>query len=100
MSMNLRHAAALALVGWYLMTPPPLFHSKVDVDLDAPLSKWTVYSAFDSAQECEAEKVADFHLANQKALGDPTDDPKLRGVRDQLMTAQCIATDDPRLKEK
>jgi len=23
LSMNLRHAAALALIGWYLMVPPP-----------------------------------------------------------------------------
>ena len=50
-------------------------------------------------EQVEADKVADFHLANQKALGDPTDDPKIRVVRDQLMTAQCVATDDPRLKE-
>jgi hypothetical protein len=34
------HAAALALVGWYLMVPPPVIHSSVPVDLDAPLSKW------------------------------------------------------------
>ena len=32
--MNLRHAAALALVGWYLMVPPPVVHSSVR-DLDA-----------------------------------------------------------------
>ena len=96
--MNIRHAAALALVGWYLMTPPPLFHSTPDVDLDAPLRKWTVYEALDSAQECEADRNASYHLANQKALGDPTDDPKLRIMRDQLAASQCIATDDPRLK--
>jgi hypothetical protein len=81
------------LVGWYLMVPP----SRPVVDLDAPLRKWTVYQAFDSAQNCEAEKIADFHLANQKVRGDPTDDPKLRAVRDQLTAAQCIETDDPRL---
>jgi hypothetical protein len=27
MSMNLRHAAALAIVGWYLMIPPIEFES-------------------------------------------------------------------------
>jgi hypothetical protein len=98
--MNPRHTAVLALVGWYLMTPPPLFHSRPDVDLDAPLGKWTVYEALDSAKECEADRSATFHLANQKVLGDPTDDPKLRAIRDQLAASQCIATDDPRLKEK
>jgi len=29
--MNIRHAAALALVGWYLMVPPPVLHSSVPV---------------------------------------------------------------------
>ena len=95
--MTLRHVAALALVGWYLMMPPPLFHSRIDIDLDAPLRKWSVYSAFDSAQECELGKNESYHLANQKVLGDPEDDPRLHAVRDQLAASQCISSDDPRL---
>jgi hypothetical protein len=42
--MKPSHAAALALVGWYLMVPPPVFHSSMPVDLDAPLSKWRIFS--------------------------------------------------------
>ena len=36
--MNLRHAAALARGGWYLMTPPAVLRNS-EVDKDAPLGK-------------------------------------------------------------
>jgi hypothetical protein len=37
--MNLRHTAALALVGWYLMAPP--FNIALQrIETGAPLSKW------------------------------------------------------------
>ena len=49
--MNLRHAAALALVGWYLMSPPiQAFKESPVPELSAPLSQWTSVSAFDTAQ--------------------------------------------------
>jgi hypothetical protein len=48
--MKARHAAALALVGWYLMTPPILLKCP---DEGAPLSRWTVEEAFDTARECK-----------------------------------------------
>ena len=61
--MNPRHTAALALVGWYLMTPP-------------------IAKDFQSVE-----------LPNMPA-----------NARSAVSTAhrmsQCIATDDPRLKEK
>ena len=47
--MKLRHTAALALVGWYLMMPP---YPKVD----EPLNKWSISKAFKTAQDCNAEK--------------------------------------------
>ena len=51
--MKLRHAAELALVGWYLMVPPiPL--NRFRVDIDAPSSKWEHYQSFDSAEDCES----------------------------------------------
>jgi hypothetical protein len=52
--MKLRHAAALALVGWYLMMPPSDGHS---IDRNAPLDKWEVYSGYDTAKECEEGKI-------------------------------------------
>ena len=61
--MKPRHAAALALVGWYLMVPPPVIHSSVPVDTDAPLSKWGIFSAHDSAADCEQTLVTFYKLA-------------------------------------
>ena len=76
--MNPRHAAALALVGWYLMVPPfkpnsmpqpsftlPSLEARV-LNIDAPLSKWEIYVASDSADECEADKTETVKLLNQK----------------------------------
>jgi hypothetical protein len=69
------NAAALALVSWYLMTPPlpqlkpPAAHK----DTDAALRGWKIVKSFPSQKECEA------HLKRWEL---------------------CIASDDPRLREK
>ena len=56
--MNLRHAAVLAIVGWYLMIAPPQVQqgSVVGTDLLAPLSHWGNVHAFETADQCEADK--------------------------------------------
>ena len=49
MSMNLRHTAALALVGWYLMLPPIKENKAACVPLqvvDAPLNEWEISQSF------------------------------------------------------
>jgi hypothetical protein len=51
--MNLRHAAALALMGWYLMVPP--FSALNTPDPYAPLNKWRVVHSFETSNECEAD---------------------------------------------
>jgi hypothetical protein len=57
--MKLRHAAVLALVGWYLMIAPrdppqpalcPYFN------LAAPLSQWTGKGWFDNKVDCEGAR--------------------------------------------
>src|SRR5258708_8608753 len=48
MSMNLRHAAALALVDWYLMVPPI---SNGTPEIAAPLSHWEIQSSYDTPVE-------------------------------------------------
>ena len=53
--MKPRHAAAVALVGWYLMVPP-LTNKGTSTDTTAPPSRWRVMKSFASAPECEAEK--------------------------------------------
>jgi hypothetical protein len=54
MEMKLRHAAALALVGWYLMTPPITGDMKeVWINYKAPLDEWTIIGErFDSKEGC------------------------------------------------
>ena len=50
--MNIRHTAALALVGLYLLTPPSGAGKKFDVN--APLANWIQNGSYDSAASCEA----------------------------------------------
>ncbi len=48
--MKLPHAAALALVGWYLMLPPKQ-------DIQAPIAKWRIVGNYDSADQCFTDKA-------------------------------------------
>jgi len=88
--MNLSHTATLALVGWYLMIPPRTGHDQQTFDDHAPLASWFVFSAYDAAHECEGAKFLNHE--GHKQSGDP--------MKAAMDSAQCIATDDPRLKEK
>jgi hypothetical protein len=98
--MNFRHAAALALVGWYLMLPPlhsaelkPLPDKSYLLDWKTPnrpppLATWEIVGSYDSAREC-AEAMSTIRRGSSSP---PL--PLEWGM------ALCIATDDPRLKEK
>jgi hypothetical protein len=72
--MNLRHAAALALVGWYLTLPPLVgSYGRGSYHAGAALSKWLFYNElksdirnpedrvhameFRSAEACEATRA-------------------------------------------
>jgi hypothetical protein len=92
-----RHAAALALVGWILMVPPPVLHSSLPVDLGAPLSEWRLFSLHDSAADCEQGLVAFYKLAKTELAANPADE-RDRIQFYQLENSQCVASDDPRLK--
>lgn len=111
--MNLRHGAALALVGWYMMVPPTLgdsswacgrgliadlyqsFYGRSDPKacemvfdtpvLDAPLSQWEKVAPFETLSDCEAENQRRRSVWPSSVLERST---------------ECIATDDPRLKAK
>ncbi len=109
--MKLRHAAALALAGWYLMAPPLNVGGKVDVEM--PFRKWTQLATFDSAPDCQKALFTFQDARAQK----PTTDPEWNEAKDSaLRTGQqpplnrkemdkvfselrCIASDDPRLEE-
>ncbi len=92
-AVKLSHAAAWAsVVGWYLMLPPLADyringqHIASMRDTSAPFSKWTTLSSFDTAAECEKALVVNSEAALNRGEGD--------------QPYQCVATDDPRLKEK
>jgi hypothetical protein len=82
------HVAALALMGWYLMMPPPLSRSR---DRLVPLSRWTTTSSFESKKACEAERD---HFSKL----DPGAEVAGNDPAYQVYDAECVATDDPRLK--
>lgn len=109
--MNPRHVAALALVGWYLIAPniayfPPGSKNVADKPVqegwyvsDGGLSDWGVVDVYDTAKECEASLKS--VLNNGLTLrNEQTDDPKGKAWAESeaAKQAQCIATDDPRLK--
>jgi hypothetical protein len=93
--MRLRHAAAFALAGWYLVEPPrlpPSYH----VDQSAPLSQWSLLGSFDSATECTIE-LGRFASNPPRYPNEPDLE---KSESDRMHMAQCIATDDPRLKNR
>ena len=112
--MNLRHAAALALVGWYLMMPPDNWtlcsKSVADCEAisDAPLGRWNTTQSFDSANQCEQARsvwegrgTKDFNAAKFNSYETLTTSRSTRLMLDQgRIAARCVSTDDPRLKEK
>ena len=87
--MNLRHTAALALVGWYSMVPgrttvTPGFWYHDD-------KGWTRKATFDTEVECNHEILKGCHRSQNGEVD---------GLFGPLCRAQCMASDDPRLKEK
>jgi hypothetical protein len=94
--MKLCHAAALALVGWYLMVP--------DRDFGAPISTWVQEGSFDTAAQCtdQQSRVTEM-LHDPKEIAEQQS--KIKGWQAEtalkrIEASKCIATDDPRLKEK
>src|SRR5882762_6308677 len=113
--MKLRHAAALALVGWYLMIPPLTQIApdsyKMPRDTSAPLSKWfrSPVDHFDTLQDCEAELASRREaLAMAARLNGTTWYPagedyatNINGADyERIKVARCVASNDPGLKSK
>jgi hypothetical protein len=94
------HAAALASVGWYLMFPSAIGEGsfKGYPDLSLPLGEWNIYQSFDSAKDCESAKYAlesKLALSVNASTGTAQDRDFL-----WMKSPVCIASDDPRLKQK
>jgi len=100
--MNLRHAAALALIGWYLMVPPL---RDTGIDTSVPLAQWNISGSYDTASDCESSKNR-----LDDGIRDPTQAAKIKAEAvkegkdwDQQRAilrseaSKCVSTDDPRL---
>lgn len=114
--MKLRHPAALALVGWYLILPP-LDYSRAEIILKAPLRDWETFQSFETAKDCN-----EFHATYVRNVAvstfvrnDSEEDARVdreshwqsgtaaknrRIGLDRARLGFCIASDDPRLKVK
>ena len=87
--MKLRHTAAVALTGWFMITPPPL--STGHYDTSAPLSKWKIEGGAATREECEQTRtLLSGHATKQGRASD------IEAVKD----ARCVAQDDPALQGK
>ncbi len=101
--MNLRHAAALALVGWFLMTAPVADQGAI-IYQDASLSDWKKAEHFDSENDCEArrrEVIMDSQDAAALAPNSEVDeDAKQEAANavNEALVSRCVADDDPALK--
>jgi hypothetical protein len=90
--VNPRHAAALALVGWYLMVPDQLHQFHPDPDSrEYPLFQFRLLGSFDSAAKCHAQikRMLDIYNDPNHGHGEPWT---------WWNHAQCVASDDPRLR--
>jgi hypothetical protein len=95
--MTLRHAAALALVGWYLMVP---FAGKGPY-----FGGWTIRATFENQGECEAAAAklrADGYGSSAVDQYDPRDPNGTDKASQtwQKVNATCNPFTDPRLKSK
>jgi hypothetical protein len=99
-AMKLRHAAALVLCGWYLMMPPAL-PSPLRPHSAASLSTWGLVGSFDSAEACQralSKKLDEEEDRFQSEYPHPSEFEKFALA--ERAQSECVATDDPRLKEK
>ena len=112
--MKFRYAAALALVGWYLMVPPasdwkrlheryavtPGYYTHGKPFDSAPLLKWEKVGEFYSQVNCESTREFIVRRDGSSGLPMQAGQSMPNAKQYQANHATCIATDDSRLKEK
>ena len=111
--MKPRHAAALGLVGWFLMMPPiadrayDISQPRV-IEGSASFSDWVIKRAYDTAEECEKarEELRNRSLPivskrTRSKHEDANGTERIQTIDNlQNLTTRCIAPDDPRLNPK
>src|SRR5260221_4249851 len=111
--MKSSHAAVLALVGWYLIVPPPkaITDPRVRKVIDAktPFVEWLAIRRFETASDCERVKKHLHHEAFKTFLCNldawdrdkhpdlPLDTIRCLQKNGQFLVSECVANDDPRL---
>ncbi|HXK06920.1 MAG TPA: hypothetical protein VMS37_31285 [Verrucomicrobiae bacterium] len=98
------HAVAVSLLGWYLMLPPATGQNGIpQLVINAPIAHWTVAQSFDSSKECEKEldlRRTKFEKIYKKSNHDNVGEEFWSGLYLAAAdSAECVATDDPRLRE-
>ena len=85
--MNLSHAAVLALIGWYLMVPPPPNNDYEQLAPKAALSSWVEIDDFSTLRQCKngIERALDGDVSAE--------------IMVDFRLFRCVASNDPRLSE-
>ena len=107
--MKPRHAAALALVSWFLMMPPPYTEGgKAFVDLHASVRRWTRIGkvSFDSVADCDkARETMQKNIQTAEEAGLEKAARMDANPRDQDLAEyeaarqmKCVSRDDPRIR--
>jgi hypothetical protein len=94
------HTVALMLVSW-IMLIPPLVNAPYKINMQAPISSWQRYRAFNTSDECDQAVSA------AKAKYNPTASAELGTIKKgsrafalQMSFAQCVSSDSPDLKAR
>jgi len=99
--MKASHAAALALVGWYLIYAPAKPKTgttdRFIVDRNAALSEWRkLPNWFDCLSDCE--RLRDYDRGISAKWSNFTEGTAAQAFMAATSTAKCVPMDDPRLK--
>ncbi len=103
--MKPRHAAALALVGWYLFVAPSTgMYNLADGMVrnpTVPLAYWEVRGHYDSLDDCREEAIKLFpepvFMKKRRLYGLTKEHLYSYGVKRGYA---CVSSSDPRLKER
>jgi hypothetical protein len=106
--MKPRQAATLALVGWYLLIPPVFSpmgnHPRAFNDLNASLDKWDKSGRGLNRRQAARKRrnairnEAPLRLKFAHEQPDQDRNGNIVAVAEAWQRAECIASDDPRLK--
>jgi hypothetical protein len=85
--MNFSHAAVLALIGWYLLIPPPPNNDYEQLAPKAPLSSWEQIDSYATLRQCRKDIERAMNAdRSAETIG-------------EFGLFRCVSSDDPRLKD-